>query len=143
MIFLEMIILDTNVVSEIMRPRPSEIVIKWLDRQPWASVWTTSITVFEIDFGLKVMPSGKRRDTYTAGFKGILDRMEDRIAPFDTEAAEHTSSLMASRKAHGRARELRDTMIAGIVLSRHATLATRNVRDFDDLSRNLVDPWSA
>jgi toxin FitB len=138
-----MIILDSNVVSELMRPRPEERVIAWLDRQPRSSIWTTSVTVFEVRFGLQVMPMGKRRDVYSEGFENLLDGIDHRIAPFDHEAAQHASTLMASRKMQGRPRESRDTMIAGIVLSRHATLATRNVRDFDDISAILVDPWTA
>ena len=138
-----MIILDSNVLSELMRPKPEERVIAWLDRQPQTSIWTTSITVLEIRFGLQVMPAGKRRTIYTQGFERLLDGIDHRIAPFDTEAAQHASTLMASRKMHGRPREMRDTMIAGIVLSRHATLATRNVRDFDDISVTFVDPWNA
>jgi toxin FitB len=137
-----MIILDSNVVSEVMRPTPDERVIAWLDRQPRSSIWTTSITVFEIRFGLDIMPSGKRRDVYTKGFENLLDRIDHRVAPFDIEAAQHASALMASRKIRGRPRESRDTMIAGIVLSRHATLATRNARDFHDLSAPVVDPWT-
>jgi predicted nucleic acid-binding protein len=72
-----------------------------------------------------------------------LDGIDYRIAPFDTEAAQRAGALMASRKLQGRRRELRDTMIAGIVLSRRATLATRNVLHFDDLSAALVNPWTA
>jgi predicted nucleic acid-binding protein len=138
-----MIILDSNVISELMRPRPDERVIVWLDRQPRPSIWTTSITLFEVDFGLKVMPLGKRRDLFTQGFENLLDRIDNRIAPFDYEAAQHASALMASRKIQGRPRETRDTMIAGIVLSRHATLATRNIRDFDDIPAPIIDPWTA
>jgi predicted nucleic acid-binding protein len=138
-----MIILDSNVLSELMRPQPEQKVIAWLDRQPLTSIWTTSITVFEIRFGLLIMPGGKRRDAYTQGFENLLDEMDHRVAPFDSEAAEHASTLMASRRIKGRPRESRDTMIAGIVLSCHATLATRNIRDFDDISVVLVDPWTS
>jgi hypothetical protein len=137
-----MIILDSNVLSELMRPQPDPRVIAWLDRQPQTSIWTTSVTVFEIRFGLQVMPVGKRRAIYTRGFEGLLDGIDHRVAPFDTEAAQQASALMASRKIQGRPRELRDTMIAGIVLARHATLATRNVSHFDDISKILVDPWT-
>jgi|SRR5271157_3651697 len=138
-----MIILDSNVVSELMRPRPEKKVIAWLDRQPRALIWTTSITVFEVRFGLQTMPAGKWREAYTQAFNHLLERIENRIAAFDTEAAQHASDLMASRKNQGRPRESRDTMIAGIVLTHHATLATRNVRDFSDISASLVDPWAA
>ncbi len=138
-----MIILDSNVLSELMRPRPEARVIAWLDCQPQTSIWTTSVTVLEMRFGLQVMPAGKRRDIYTQGFEELLDRIDHQIASFDTEAAQHASILMASRKLKGRPRELRDTMIAGIVLARHATLATRNISHFNDLSAILVNPWSA
>ena len=138
-----MIILDSNVLSELMRPSPEPRVIAWLDRQPLASIWTTSVTVFEIRFGLHLMPVGKRRSLYSEGFEKLLEGLDHRIAPFDTEAAEHASALMASRKLQGRLRDLRDTMIAGIVLSRHATLATHNISHFDDFPTPLVDPWTA
>jgi len=137
-----MIILDSNVVSELMRPRPEGKVVAWLDRLPRSSIWITSVTVFEIRFGLHSMPGGRRRDLYTEGFENLLDRIERRIAPFDYEAAVHASTLMASRKIQGRPRESRDTMIAGIVLACRATLATRNIRDFYDISA-IVDPWTA
>jgi predicted nucleic acid-binding protein len=138
-----MIILDSNVLSELMRPQPEARVIAWLDRQPQTSIWTTSVTVLEIRFGLQIMPVGRRRSIYTQGFEGLLKEMDHRIVPFDTEAAEHASELMASRKMQGRPRELRDTMIAGIVLARRATLATRNISHFDDVPAALVDPWAA
>jgi predicted nucleic acid-binding protein len=138
-----MIILDSNVVSELMRPRPEERVIAWLDRQARSSIWTTSVTVLEIRFGLQIMPPGKRRDIYARGFESLLEGIDQRIAPFDVESAEHASALMAARKLHGRPREVRDTMIAGIVLARHATLATRDQSHFDDLSAPIVNPWTA
>jgi predicted nucleic acid-binding protein len=138
-----MIILDSNVVSELMRPRPEERVIAWLDRQPRSSIWTTSVTVFEVRFGLQVMPLGKRRDVYTQGFESLLAGIDRRIASFDADSAEHASILMASRKKQSRPREDRDTMIAGIVLARHAMLATRDISHFDDVSAPLIDPWTA
>jgi toxin FitB len=138
-----MIVLDSNVLSELMRPSPEPRVIAWLDRQAPASIWTTSVTVFEIRFGLHLMPAGKRRALYLEGFEKLLEGLDHRIAPFDTEAAEHASALMAARKLQGRPRELRDTMIAGIVLSRRFILATRNIAHFQDVSAALVDPWTA
>lgn len=138
-----MTILDSNVLSELMRPQPDAGVLAWLDRQPSTSIWTTSVTVLEIRFGLQIMPAGRRRVIYTQGFDRLLEGMDHRIAPFDTEAAQQASTLMASRRMQGRPRQLRDTMIAGIVLAHHATLATRNTRDFDDISATCVDPWTA
>jgi len=138
-----MIILDTNVVSELMRPRPDDKVIGWLDRQPRTSIWTTSVTVFETYFGLEAMPAGMRRETYAKGFENFLVRIEHRIASFHTDAARCAGALMASWKLLGRPRELRDTMIAGIVLAHRATLATRNTRDFADIPATVIDPWAA
>jgi len=138
-----MIVLDTNVLSALMLRVPDRTVTAWLDRQPRTSVWTTSITVFEVRFGLEIMPNGKRRAALISDFEKFLSSIDHRVAPFDIEAAQHASSLMASRKVQGRPREMRDTMIAGIVLSRRATLATRNIRDFDDIPATLVDPWAA
>jgi toxin FitB len=137
-----MIILDTNVLSALMLRVPDRTVAAWLDKQPPTSVWTTSVTLFEIRFGLEVMPAGKRRIELFNDFERLLASIDHRIAMFDTEAAEHTGVLMAARKMQGRPRELRDTMIAGIVLANHATLATRNVSHFDDLSEPVVDPWA-
>ncbi|HEY1660019.1 MAG TPA: type II toxin-antitoxin system VapC family toxin [Candidatus Sulfotelmatobacter sp.] len=138
-----MIILDTNVLSALMLRVPEPIVAAWLDRQPEASIWTTSITLFEIRFGLEAMPFGRRQAALLEDLNKLLVSIDHRITSFDADAAHHAGVLMASRKREGRPRELRDTMIAGIVLSRHATLATRNIRDFDDVGAKLVDPWDA
>ncbi|MFY9910785.1 MAG: type II toxin-antitoxin system VapC family toxin [Candidatus Sulfotelmatobacter sp.] len=138
-----MIILDTNVLSELMLRTPSENVLKWIDSQPRSSIWTTAVTVFEIRFGIEIVPASKRRSAMIDDFERVLDSFERRVAGFDVEAAEHASTLMASRKLKGRPREDRDTMIAAIVLAHHATLATRNVSHFDDLSAPIVNPWTA
>jgi predicted nucleic acid-binding protein len=137
-----MILLDTNVLSALMRQRPDTEVIRWLDRQPRTSVWTTSITVFEIRFGLQVMATGRRRALLMAAFDRLLNEMiEQRIAYFDSTAAEQAADLMAARQRKGRSGELRDTMIAGIALATHATLATRNVKHFEDIAASVVNPW--
>jgi predicted nucleic acid-binding protein len=137
-----MTILDTNVVSEFMMRSPSPKVIGWLDRQPRSSLWTTAVTIFEIRLGLQIMPSSKHRDVLNQRFDEVLARINEQIVPFDTEAAQEAASLTASRKMQGRPRDLRDTMIAGIVLARRASLATRNAAHFDDISAPLIDPWS-
>lgn len=137
-----MIILDTNVVSEIMRKKPDPRIAQWLDRQPRASVWTTSVTIFEIRFGLETMPLGKRRAALMAGFEGWLGEIvQERIATYDETAARCAAELAADRQRRGRPGELRDTMIAGIVLASHATLATRNVKQFEDIAKSVVNPW--
>ena len=139
-----MIVLDTNVVSALMRQKPDAEVIRWLDRQPRTSVWITAITVFEVYFGLQVMATGKRQSLLMAAFERLLTEMiQQRIAHFDSAAAQHAADLMAARQKKGRSGELRDTMIAGIVLASHATLVTRNVKHFEDISSSVVDPWNA
>lgn len=138
-----MVILDTNVLSALMRPTADQNVVAWLDKQPRISVWTTSVTVLEIRFGLQVLAPGRRRTFLVNAFEKLLDQMERRIAPFDSVAAQHAGDLMASRHKKGRPAELRDTMIAGIVLGCRATLATRHMRHFQDLSVPVINPWES
>jgi predicted nucleic acid-binding protein len=136
-----MIVLDTNVLSALMLQSPEARVIAWLDRQPRTSIWTTSITVLEIRFGLQTMAAGKRRSSLLDLFESLLDTIGHRIAAFDEAAAAETAGLMALRKRRGHPVDLRDSMIAGIVLAHHATLATRNISHFEDLQ--LIKPWTA
>jgi toxin FitB len=137
-----MIVVDTNVLSALMRRVPDPKVIAWLDGQPRTSVWTTSITILEVRFGLQVMQAGKKRSALLEIFERVLiEKIERRVVPFDTLAAQHAANLMAVRQKNGRPGELRDTMIAGIVLATRATLATRNTKHFDDLSISVVNPW--
>jgi predicted nucleic acid-binding protein len=137
-----MIILDTNVLSAMVQPRPDELVVAWLDRQARSSMWITSVTIFEIQFGVQLLPLGKKRSLLTMTFESVLtDDIGGRVAPFETTAAEHAAKLMASRHKKGRPVDLRDTMIAGIALACHAAVATRNVSHFEDLSVPVIDPW--
>jgi hypothetical protein len=139
-----MIILDTNVLSALMRTVPDAHVVAWLDRQPAESVWITSITLFEAYLGLALLPSGRRRRTLEAAFARLLQEdLENRVLDFDSAAATGAASLAAARQKKGRPVDLRDTQIAGIALARRATLATRNVRHFRDLKILIVDPWAA
>ena len=137
-----MIILDTNVLSALMRHVPDPVVVSWMDGQPRTSLWTTSVTVLEVRFGLQILPGGKQRLALMQAFDSLLEKIGQRVAGFDLDAAEQAGELMASRHKRGRPVELRDTMIAGIVLVRHATLATRNTQHFQDASVPLIDPWS-
>lgn len=138
-----MIILDSNVISALMRPDPDRTVLAWLDRQPRSSVWTTSITFFEVQFGLQSMPPGKKRATLVKEMAFFLEQIDHRVAPFDDVAAGHAADLMAARQKQGRPTDLRDTMIAGIVLARRADFATRNVGHFADIPARVIDPWAA
>jgi toxin FitB len=137
-----MIILDTNVLSALMREQPERNVVDWLDAQPALSIWITAITIMEIRFGLQALPKGRRREALIRSFDLVLkDVIEGRIAPFDAEAGVRAADLMANRRRLGRPVEVRDTMIAGVVLANRAKLATRNSKHFEELPVTLIDPW--
>lgn len=137
-----MIILDTNVLSALMRKAPEAAVVGWLDRQPAESVWITSITMFEARLGLALLPSGRRRQVLDAAFARLMaEDLQNRVLDFDSAAATEAASLAAERQKAGRPVDMRDTQIAGIALARRATVATRNARHFADLKVPVVDPW--
>ena len=139
-----MIVLDTNVISEFMGPAPEQRVAHWMDLQSRSSVWTTSITVYEIRSGLFAMPDGKRRAALVMKFEQLLQSaLEGRILDFDSDSAFRAAELSADRRRRGRPIDTRDTMIAGIVLASHATFATRNVKHFEEIASSLVNPWEA
>jgi len=138
------IILDTNVLSALMEDAPDEFVARWLDGQPRSAIWTTAVTLFEIEFGLRIMPAGGRQASLRRDYQRCVDEVfEGRIAHFDAAAAEETAILAARRRREGRPHDLRDSMIAGIAVARGATLATHNIRHFADLSVPVVDPRQA
>ena len=139
-----MIILDTNVLSALMQSMPEPGVIAWLDRQPPQSIWTTAISVFEIQLGLALLPIGRRRERLEAAFaQAIAVALARRILPFDEAAARFAGTVGAQRQQSGFSVDIRDTQIAGIALARRATLATRNRQHFADLGVRLSDPWTA
>ncbi len=139
-----MIVLDTNVVSSLMRAPSEMVVVRWLDLQPAESIWTSSITVFEVRLGLALLPKGRRRQLLEAAFDDLLaEDLEHRVLDFDSAAATEAATLAAARQRAGRPVDMRDTQIAGIALARRATLATRNVRHFEDLKVAVVNPWDA
>ncbi|MSO61537.1 MAG: type II toxin-antitoxin system VapC family toxin [Acidobacteria bacterium] len=137
-----MTILDTNVLSALMRTRPEAAVVAWLDRQPSDSVWLSSITVFETRFGLALLPKGRRRSGLERAFESVLtDDLANRVLDFDSMAAATAAQLAADRQQAGRAVDLRDTLIAGIALARRATIATRNTKHFEGLDVPVINPW--
>ena len=138
-----MILLDTNVVSALMRRDPEVAVVSWLDRQPAESVWTTTITVFEVITGLRLMTDGRRRHGLERAFDALLaEELDGRVQSFDAAAAFAAGQIAAQRQAAGRSLEIRDVQIAGIATARRAQLATRNTRHFSDLGIALIDPWA-
>ena len=138
-----MIILDTNVLSALMQHQPDAQVVTWLDVQPAESIWISSVTLFEARYGLALLPASRRQDLLRERLDQILQYdLENRVLMFDTQAANEAARLAAQRKARGRTVDMRDTFIAGIVLARRATLATRKTRHFADLSVAVVNPWA-
>jgi toxin FitB len=139
-----MILVDTNVLSAMMRVSVEPAVERWFDAQPPESVWTTTITIFEIRFGLALLAPGHRRDRLNDAFDRAIDEILDRrLLPFDRPSAEAAAAIAARQRQVGRPVEIRDVRIAGIASARKATLATRNTRHFADLGIALVDPWQA
>jgi len=137
------ILLDTNVISALMRRDTEPVVVAWIDNQPPESIWTTAITVFEIRFGLETLAVGRRRRSLEDAFTKALEQdFERRVLAFDQAAAEAAAGIAARQRRAGRPVEIRDVEIAGIAAARKATLATRNIRHFADLGISLVDPWS-
>lgn len=139
-----MIILDTNVISALMRSEPDPVVVRWLDGLPPESLWTTAITVFEIRLGLEVLAAGRRRRLLEEAFAAALEEdFEGRVLPFDQAAAHTAGRIAAERRRAGRTVEIRDVQIAGIAKARKSAVATRNLRHFEGLGLDLLDPWSA
>lgn len=136
-----MIILDSDLILALMRNRPEPKVVNWLDRQPHQSLWTTSINVLELRLGWQLLEHGKRRSFLQSAFETILEKIDHRIVVFDSVAAQQAADLTAIQRRAGRPGDFRDTMIAGIVLANHATLATRNTAHFQDISTEVVNPW--
>jgi toxin FitB len=136
------IILDTNVLSAVMQQKPEMAVVDWLDRQSAESIWITTITLFESRLGLALLPKGRKRSALEDAFQLLVEEdLDNRILDFDRVAAEAAASLAAERQRLGRPVDIRDTQIAGIAISRRATLATRNSKHFQGLSVPVVDPW--
>lgn len=130
-------------VSALMRREPDPVVVAWLDGLPPESVWTTSITVFEVRLGLEILEAGRRRRQLEDAFaKALEEDFESRVLPFDQAAAQAAGHIDAERRRAGRTIDIRDVQIAGIVNVRKATLATRNTRHFEGCGLVLVDPWS-
>ncbi len=139
-----MIILDTNVLSALMQTKADPQVIEWLDTVPSESVWITSVTLFEARFGLALLPEGKRRNTLISQFNQVVEKdLQGRTLLFDQVAAEQAALLAAYRRKAGYTVDMRDTFIAGIALARKATVATRNIRHFNDLKVEVVNPWDS
>lgn len=139
-----MIVVDTNVLSAIMEAPRHEAVLQWLDLQASETIWTTSITLFESYYGIERLAKGQRRNALRDALdKALANVVQGRILNFDEPASYEAAVLLAEREMRGKIIDLRDTLIAGIVRARKATLATRNTKHFSDAGIRLADPWNA
>lgn len=138
-----MIVLDTDVLSEAVKPMPSPVVLDWLAGQALPDMFTTTITLAEILYGIEASPAGRRRTQLSAAVgKMFAEQFEGRILSFDVDAARLFASIVASREAAGRPISQFDAMIAAITRLHGAALATRNITDFKLCGLRLIDPWA-
>ena len=139
-----MIVLDTNVVSELMRPLPDSVVEAWVADRAATTLFLSAVSEAELLYGVAIMPAGQRRDALESEVEAMLrDDFAGRVLPFDSDAARAYAEIAASCRAAGRPVSQSDGQIAAIARSRGMAVATRNVRHFDGMAVDLVDPWAA
>lgn len=139
-----MIVLDTNVLSEPLRPSPSAAVIAWLDAQPTTALYTTTLSLAELRFGVRRLPAGKRRDLLGERIESrLIPALQGRVLEFDDAASRSYGSLQADAHGKGRPLPVMDGLIAAICHSRGYALATRNSEDFVGAEIELIDPWDS
>jgi len=137
-----MILLDTNIISELMRPKPNVAVIEWLDEQFSDELFLSAIVKAEIEMGIAILDNGKRKQALLQAAELIFTSFTNRCLPFDGETATHYAKIIAFTKKQGRPMSVEDAQIAAIAVQNSALLATRNTSDFDFLENlNLVNPW--
>ena len=137
-----MYVLDTNVVSELMRPAPDPSVEAWVAKHPAAHLYLSSIGEAELRYGVAIMPAGRRREALAAAVDGLVrEDFAGRVLPFDSAAAHAYAEIAAARRRAGRPVSQADCQIAAIAHARGLALATRNVRDFAGMGIEIADPW--
>lgn len=136
-----MIVLDTNVVSEAMKPEPNATVRSWLNNQTAESLYLSSVTLAELLFGIAALPTGKRKDRLGRALNGLMKLFEDRVLPFDTEAARHYAELAVSARNGGRGFPTPDGYIAAIATSRGFVVASRDRAPFEAGGLQVINPW--
>lgn len=138
-----MIVLDTNVVSELLKSRPDVSVARWFERSTGRETYLTATVAAELLSGVELMPAGRRRDELATATEFALEEHNGRILPFDSFAARPFALTIATRARQGRTMSFPDAQIAAVCLAHGATLATRNTRDFEGTGIDLVNPWDA
>ncbi len=137
------VLLDTNVVSELIRKAPDPAVEAWAADHTLEDLFFSAIGEAELRYGAAILPTGRRRETLVSDIERMLrDAFEDRVLPFDSAAARAYADIAAMRRFSGRPVPPADCQIAAIARSRDMAVATRNVRDFDDMNIEIVDPWT-
>ena len=137
-----MILLDTNVVSEAMKPEPHASVRDWLDAQAAETIFLSSITVAELMFGIGALPRGRRKDRLAAAFDGVQELFDPRILPFDTEAARRYADLAVKARAAGKGFPTPDGYIAAIAAAHGFAVASRDTSAFTAAGLTVIDPWT-
>ncbi|GAB1390372.1 MAG: ribonuclease VapC [Rubrivivax sp.] len=138
-----MIVLDTNVVSEAMKPVPDVVVRAWLNAQAAETLYLSSVTLAELLFGIRALPVGKRKNMLDRALEGLLGLFEGRVLPFDAEAARQYAELAVAARSGGRGFPTPDGYIAAIAASRGFIVASRDTRPFEAAGVTVIDPWKA
>ena len=136
-----MIVLDTNVVSEAMKPEPHAAVRAWLNDQAAETLYLSSVTLAELLFGIAALPIGKRKDMLAQALDGLLGLFKDRILPFDVDAARHYAELAMTARTNGRGFPTPDGYIAAIAASRGFIVASRDTTPFEAARVAVINPW--
>jgi predicted nucleic acid-binding protein len=136
-----MIILDTNVVSEAMKPEPNPVVRAWLNDQAAETLYLSSVTLAELLFGIAALPSGKRKEMLALTLEGLMGLFKDRVLPFDVEAARHYADLAVVAKVSGRGFPTPDGYIAAIAASRGFIVASRDTAPYEAARVTVINPW--
>ncbi|UOK72291.1 type II toxin-antitoxin system VapC family toxin [Ancylobacter polymorphus] len=137
-----MILLDTNVISEAMKPTPDDTVRAWLDEQAAETLYLSSVTIAELLYGIGALPAGKRQDRLTEALDGLMELFADRVLPFDIAAARRYADLAVKARAAGKGFPTPDGYIAAIAASRGFTVATRDTSAFDAAGVAVINPWN-
>jgi predicted nucleic acid-binding protein len=137
-----MIVLDTNVVSEAMKPEPHPGVLAWLNDQSAETLYLSSVTLAELFFGIGALPNGKRKELLAQTLDGLMKLFKGRILPFDTEAARHYAELALAAKAKGRGFPTPDGYIAAIATSQGFIVASRDTAPYEAAGVKVIDPWN-
>lgn len=137
-----MIVLDTNVVSEAMRPTPSPAVIDWMDRQAAETLYLSSVTIAELLYGVGALPAGRRKQALRSAVDGLIELFHDRVLPFNLEAARCYADLAVTARMGGRGFPTPDGYIAAIAVANGFTVATRDAGPFQAAGIDIIDPWT-